>query len=122
MTGTRIAVYFPHGNSLSSARPEAGGHLSSYVKTTIDIPESLYKKAKIRAVEQGQTLKQIVLTSLQRELEAPPMVGEPKTPYFANRKLVPEFARLEAEGAFKPKPGSRSIEEIINEIKADPSL
>ncbi len=92
------------------------------MKTTIDIPEPLYKKAKIRAIERGQTLKQIVLTSLQRELEGPSTVGEPKAPYFANRKLVPEFARLEAEGAFKPKPGSRSIDEIIDDIKADPSL
>lgn len=92
------------------------------MKTTIDIPEPLYKKAKIRAIERGQTLKQIVLTSLQRELEGPSTVGEPKAPYFANRKLLPEFARLEAEGAFKPKPGSRSIDEIIDDIKADPSL
>jgi len=34
-------------------------------------PEPLYKKVKIRAVERGQTLKQIVLTSLERELKAP---------------------------------------------------
>ncbi len=26
------------------------------MKTTIDIPEMLYKKAKIRAIERGQTL------------------------------------------------------------------
>lgn len=35
---------------------------------SIDIPEPLYKKAKIRAVETGQTLKQIVLTSMTKEL------------------------------------------------------
>lgn len=40
------------------------------MKTTIDIPEALYKKAKIRAVETGQTLKQIVLTSLEKELNS----------------------------------------------------
>ena len=39
------------------------------MKTTIDIPEALYKKAKILAIERGQTLKQIVLTSLEKEIE-----------------------------------------------------
>ncbi len=92
------------------------------MKTTIDIPEPLYKKAKIRAIEQGQTLKQIVLTSLEKELDGESTVGESKTPYFGNRKLLPEFKRLQEEGAFTPKPGSRSIDEIIGEIKADPSL
>ncbi len=92
------------------------------MKTTIDIPEPLYKKAKIRAIERGQTLKQIVLISLKRELEAPKAVGEAPSSYWANRNLRPDFVRLRAEGAFKPKPGSRSIEEIIDEIKADSSL
>ena len=38
------------------------------MKTTIDIPEPLYRKVKIRAAETGTTLKQIVLTSLTKEL------------------------------------------------------
>lgn len=92
------------------------------MKTTIDIPEPLYKKAKIRAIERGQTLRQIVLTSLQRELEGPSTVGEPKMPYFANRRLVPEFARLEAEGLMKMSPGARTIDDIVSDIKADPSV
>ena len=41
------------------------------MKTTIDIPEALYKKVKIRAIERGQTLKQIVLTSLEKNLTDP---------------------------------------------------
>jgi predicted nucleic acid-binding protein len=41
------------------------------MKTTIDIPDALYKKAKIRAIERGQTLKDIVLTSLIKELKPP---------------------------------------------------
>lgn len=92
------------------------------MKTTIDIPDDLYKKVKIRAVERGQTLKQIVLESLEKELDSTPALGEPQVSYWARRKLHPEFARLQAEGAFKPKPGSRSIEDIIDEIKADPPL
>ena len=41
------------------------------MKTTIDIPEPLYKQVKIRAVERGQTLKQVVLDALHRELKIP---------------------------------------------------
>ena len=40
------------------------------MKTTIDIPEPLLKMAKIRAIELGQSLKQVVLTALENELEA----------------------------------------------------
>ena len=36
-----------------------------FVKTTIDIPDALYRKAKIRAVETGRTLKDLVLGSLE---------------------------------------------------------
>jgi hypothetical protein len=92
------------------------------MKTTIDIPDALYKKAKIRAIERGQTLREIVLESLEKELSGLNAGGESMASYWARRKLLPEFARLQAEGAFKPRPGSRSIDEIIEEIKADPSL
>ncbi len=90
------------------------------MKTTIEIPEPLYKKAKIRAVETGQTLRQIVLRSLERELEGPPTVAEAGSSYWANRKLHPDFERLMKSGALAPKPGDRSIDEIVADVKADP--
>ncbi|MEI6537415.1 MAG: hypothetical protein WCN98_18875 [Verrucomicrobiaceae bacterium] len=43
------------------------------MKTTIDIPDVLYKRVRIRAIERGTTLKQIVLASLELALTA--MVG-----------------------------------------------
>ena len=92
------------------------------MKTTIDIPEPLLKKAKIRAIELGLSLKQVVLTALEHDLEAPAKVTEAPVSYWANRKLLPEFARLQAEGAFKPKPGTPTIDEILDEVKADASL
>jgi len=85
------------------------------MKTTIDIPESLYKKAKIRAVERRQTLKQVVLASLERELGSPSAVEEPPTSYWANRHLLPEFARLEAQGEFTPHATDRDITELISD-------
>lgn len=85
------------------------------MKTTIDIPEPLYKAAKIRAIETGRTLRQVVLTSLEREL-ARTAEGEeaPKT-FAEKRRLLPEFVRLQAEGAFTPRPGDRDITDLISD-------
>ena len=91
------------------------------MKTTIDIPEALYKKAKIRAVERGQTLKQIVLTGLEKELASPLAMEENQASYWANRKLRPGYRKMLESGALKPKPGSRPIDEIVEEVRADPS-
>ncbi len=62
----------------------------------IDIPEPLYKRVKIRAEERGQSLRDLVLTSLEREFAEPDRVAEPQASYRANRKLLPEYeaARL----------------------------
>lgn len=92
------------------------------MKTTIDIPEPLYKKAKIHAVERGQTLKQIVLASLERELAPRPDQPATDSSPWANRKLLPEFARLQTAGAFRPRPGDRDITELISEDREDRPL
>lgn len=89
------------------------------MKTTIDIPEPLLKKAKIRAIELGQSLKQVVLTALEHDLETPEKVAEAPVSYWANRKVTPEFKRLMDAGGLKPRPGSRSIDDIIADTKED---
>ena len=82
------------------------------MKTTIDIPEPLYKRAKIRAIERGQSLKQIVLTSLERELAAPVSTEAPPVLYWANRKLLPEFKKKWKPGVFS---GGTDSTRIISE-------
>ena len=85
------------------------------MKTTIDIPDSLYKRAKIRAIERGLTLKDIVLTSLERELASPRAEVTPPVSRWAQRKLLPEFARLDAAGAFTARPSDRDITALISD-------
>ncbi len=85
------------------------------MKTTIDIPEDLYKKTKIQAIECGLTLKQIVLRSLERELQVSPLPQEPVTSYWANRKLLPEFAAAQKAGDYRPKPDDRDITDMISD-------
>lgn len=42
----------------------------AHVKTTIEIPDPLFRRAKARAAEHGQTLKQLVAEALQEKLSA----------------------------------------------------
>ncbi|MGF1679438.1 MAG: hypothetical protein ACFCUX_09635 [Candidatus Methylacidiphilales bacterium] len=36
-------------------------------------------------------------------------------PYFARRKLLPEFDSLQTAGAFRPQPGDRDITDLISD-------
>jgi hypothetical protein len=40
------------------------------MKTTLDIPDPLFRKAKSKAAERGQSLKQLVTEALQEKLAA----------------------------------------------------
>ena len=40
------------------------------MKTTLEIPDPLFRKAKSKAAERGQTLKQLVTEALQEKLAA----------------------------------------------------
>lgn len=41
------------------------------MRTTLDLPEPLLKRAKIEAVQRGTTLRELVGAALERELTAP---------------------------------------------------
>jgi hypothetical protein len=38
------------------------------VKTTIDLPDALYRRLKIRAAESGVTIRHLVIQGIEREL------------------------------------------------------
>ena len=63
----------------------------------------------------GLTLKDIVLTSLERELDAPLSGAAPPVARWGQRTFLPEFARLEAAGAFTARPGDRDITVLISD-------
>ena len=42
------------------------------MRTTVDIPDETYRRLKIKAVREGRTVRQLVLRSLQREIEQDP--------------------------------------------------
>jgi len=41
------------------------------VRTTIDIPDPIYRELKARAARQGLTVKEIILSGVQKEMQDP---------------------------------------------------
>lgn len=85
------------------------------MKTTIDIPDALYKKAKIRAIERGQTLKEIVLTSLTKELEPAPADLTAGQSFHEKRKLLPAYEAALKAGAFS---GGTDSSQLLTEDRS----
>lgn len=88
----------------------AGKQECGYVRTTLDLPDDLLRRAKIAAVERGTTLRELVGTALARELDpgsvragAAVRPRRARFPVFASKspgklKLGPrEIAGLDAE-------------------------
>lgn len=71
------------------------------MKTTIEIPDPLFRKAKSRAAERGQTLKEFLTEALQAKLAGAPHGGRSVDPSWMNgfgklRRLRKETARVQA--------------------------
>jgi len=78
------------------------------MKTTIEIPDPLFRKVKSRAAEHGQSLKEFVTLALQEKLSSDPGFGPAAEPrwmqgFGALRALHSETALIEAriEETFK---------------------
>ncbi|WP_340104759.1 hypothetical protein [Rhodohalobacter sp. 8-1] len=69
------------------------------MRTTIDIPDSLMKKAKKQAIEEGITLKEFFTRTLEKELSVPDQLS--KAPWESLRgagasdQLLPEDSGFE---------------------------
>ncbi len=71
------------------------------VKTTIEIPDALFRKAKSKAAERGQTLKELVSEALHDKLSPTRVVGRTGEPEWMQgfgklRHLRRETARIQA--------------------------
>jgi hypothetical protein len=85
------------------------------VKITIVIPDPLYKKAMIRAVETGRTLEQVILACLENELNPFPSTPEREPVTWANRKLMPAYETALKAGALS---GGTDSTVIISEDRS----
>jgi hypothetical protein len=71
------------------------------MKTTIDIPDPLFRKAKSRAAERGQSLKELVTEALRDKLAADTAKARAQGPPWMQgfgrlRRLRKETARIQA--------------------------
>ena len=71
------------------------------MKTTIEIPDALFRKAKSKAAERGQTLKDLVTEALRDKLAAATSGKPPGEPEWMQgfgklRRLRKETARIRA--------------------------
>jgi hypothetical protein len=71
------------------------------MKTTIEIPDPLFRKAKSKAAERSQTLKEFVTQALQEKLAARTSTARPGEPEWMQgfgklRRLRKETKRIQA--------------------------
>ena len=85
------------------------------MKTTIDIPDALYRRAKIRAIETGRTFKILILTALEKELIPISSIAEPGQSFMERRKLLPTYEAALKAGAFS---GGTDSTVIISEDRS----
>jgi hypothetical protein len=81
------------------------------MKTLLDIPELLYKRAEIQAKETGVAINELLLNSLEKGLA---IAAAPSGfTNWANRELLPEYESALKAGAFSR--GTDSSEIISDE-------
>jgi len=71
------------------------------MKTTIEIPDPLFRKAKLKAAERGQTLKELVTEALQEKLASGTVEAHSGEPAWMRgfgqlRRLRKETERIQA--------------------------
>jgi len=73
------------------------------MRTTLDLPDDLLKRAKIEAVERGTSLRDIVASALEREFSRPsdPTKKQKRTKFPIFASAAPGSLRLSGAGIAK---------------------
>ncbi len=82
------------------------------MKTTIEIPEPLYKKVKIEAIERGTSLKTVVLEALEDHFQLSPKKNRAFQSFQNRRILTSDFQKLAETNALS---GGTDSTQIISE-------
>jgi hypothetical protein len=88
-------------------------HFAGFVKTTVDLPDDLVQRIKIRAVQDRKPLKRFVADLLARGLESPPVTGR------AEAMRLPENIVINEQGfpvfrcGTKATTGHLTAEELV---------
>ena len=85
------------------------------MKTTVEIPDALYRQAKLRAAGQGTSIATLILNALERDLKISESDVEQRSSFPAYICNNFGFPILEARGALVTN-------EIINSIRDDEGI
>ena len=67
-------------------------------------------------VRKAATKQRVIVTDHGKPIaELTPLAETSAKPYFARRVLSPGFKKMADAGAFRPKPGTRDITDLISE-------
>lgn len=83
-----------------------------YVKTTLEIPDTLYKQAKIKAAERGVSMRVLIITALEQNLKMEEEHTKSKTgeKFGSNRYGWPVLPK---------KKGVKVTNELIDRLKEE---
>lgn len=85
------------------------------MRTTIDLPDDLFRQAKARAALEGRKLKELIADYVQRGLEGAPSEAAPPE---RRRSLPPVAHRSAATGQTIPALRNAEIASILDEEDA----
>jgi len=83
------------------------------MKTTLEMPDKLFRRAKATAAQRGQTLKQLVTAALERELAGPaPGAKSHKRKQAEVEAFLREFEKISKEISAAWPEGVSAVEAI----------
>ena len=81
------------------------------MRTTLDLPDSLFKEVKTRAVQQGVTLKELLATYIEAGLRGPQRSGRDTVARNPHRLSV----AWEVDGTVTPALSNAELQAILDE-------
>lgn len=82
-------------------------HKCAFMRTTIDLPDPLFREAKAVAALRDQSLKDVVISALKRELRDGRGAGG------SRRRRSAAFPTLVCKGDFVVRPSREQLDDVV---------
>ena len=71
------------------------------MRTTVDIPDPLYRELKGKAASEGRSVKELILRGVEQELKGRRRSGQPSNPAHRTAPNVPDLSKLDNAKIFE---------------------
>ncbi len=88
------------------------------MKTTIEIPDDLFRQAKAAAVARGMTLKQLITGAVEHELGQVIDKGDQEAASQRAMRFATEIERLAQDNASEWKSGKSAMQQLFEDRRA----